>query len=264
MNYPLVSIVLPTYNRRAMLPVAIRSCLEQSCGDLELIVVDDGSTDGTLEVARQWTTSDPRVKIVTQTNSGLPAALNRGFSEALGKYWTWTSDDNRYHPEALAAMLHELETHPNLGMVYTGFQVVDATGRVRETVRGESPDLLPEKNGVGPCFLYRSECAREVGGYDVKARLVEDWDYWLRLAMKAPLARVEGVYYDYLDHEQTLTRLRQVEVWEAEWTMRHRTPHPQARQKIYCRPVARRLATHYWRKGNRLKALWYRLHSFPL
>jgi glycosyltransferase involved in cell wall biosynthesis len=258
---PRVSIVLPTHNREALLPGALESCLKQTFRDLEVIIVDDGSTDGTATVAARLAAGDPRVKVVTQSNAGLPSALNRGFAEARGEFLTWTSDDNRYHPTAIEAMVENLERNPECGLVYTDFQLVDSEGQVKQKVTSRSPSDLVGINVVGACFLYRRAVADKVGHYNEKLGLVEDWDYWLRLALVAPIRHLKEIHYDFLDHDESLTYRRQLQVLETEFRMRKLTPHPEARKEMYRKLVARRLATLHWEAGNKLKAILFRLKS---
>src|SRR5574337_314358 len=106
---PLISIVLPTYNGAAYLRESLDSCLNQSFQDLELIVVDDGSTDDTETILGSY--SDPRLRVLKQSNQGLAAALNAGFAQTRGRFLSWTSDDNLYLPEAMAVMCRYLEEH---------------------------------------------------------------------------------------------------------------------------------------------------------
>lgn len=257
---PRVSIVLPTYNRAELLSRAVESCLTQSFRELELIVVDDGSTDETASTARKLAEGDARVRFLSRPNGGLPAALNTGFFEATGDFFTWTSDDNRYHPTAISAMVTELERHPECSLVYTDFQLVDEEGNVREKVQNRPPEDLPGMNVVGPCFLYRRSAADEAGGYDPELKFVEDWDYWLRLAQVAPIRHLSGTHYDFLDHEGSLTRQRQLDVLEAELKMRRITSDSEAHRQWRCDAVARRLATLHWAAGNHLRAILYRAH----
>lgn len=258
---PRVSIVLPTHNRAGLLPRAVESCLGQTFRDLELIIVDDGSTDGTAEIVRKIAQNDSRVRVVTQANAGLPRALNEGFAQAQGEFLTWTSDDNRYQPTAIEAMVNTMERNPECGLVYTDFQLVDESGRVKNVVKSRSPSDLGAMNVVGACFLYRRSVAQKAGCYDVRLPLVEDWDYWLRLALLAPVHHLKEVHYDFLDHAESLTRSRQLDVLETEFRMRKLSPHPEARKSLYRKAVARRLATLHWAAGNKIKAICFRLQS---
>src|SRR5438128_2730451 len=112
---PLVSIVLPTYNRAALLGGAVESCLRQTWKHLELLIVDDGSTDSTGDVAGEWARRDSRVRYLKQENGKIPRALNTGFRAASGEFFTWTSDDNLFEPEAIEIMATYLIEHPEVG-----------------------------------------------------------------------------------------------------------------------------------------------------
>ena len=107
---PLVSIILPVYNGQKYLRQAMASCLGQTYKNIELIVVDDCSTDSTPEIVRSFT--DSRVRYIrNEQNQRLPRSLNIGFAQARGEFFTWTSDDNYYRPEAIGRMVEYLQTH---------------------------------------------------------------------------------------------------------------------------------------------------------
>lgn len=262
MTAPLVSIVVPTHNRAALLPLAVDSCLRQDHADIEVIVVDDGSTDGTAEVLAGLQKKDRRIQVHRQENTGLPGTLNRGFAAARGEYRTWISDDNTYHPAAVSSMLSVLRENPQYGLVYTDFNIVDSQGKILKTVIYENPADLRIVNVVGASFLYRRGVAERVGGYDGDLKFVEDWDYWLRLASLAPITRLGRVLYDYLDHPQTLTRQAPVAVMEATYRMRLKTPFLPAREPSCLWALSRRLSTHYWSRRQRMRACLWRARSW--
>ena len=104
-NSPKISIVLPVYNREKLLPKAIESCLNQTFKDFELIIIDDCSKDKSFEIAKEYAKQDQRIKVIrNEPNKRLPASLNIAFKEARGQYFTWTSDDNLLHENALEKM----------------------------------------------------------------------------------------------------------------------------------------------------------------
>ncbi len=208
---PLVSIVLPTYNRAAYLGSAIESCLAQTWEPLELIIVDDGSSDHTPEVAAEWVRRDARVRYIRQENGKIPRALNTGFREARGTFLTWTSDDNFYEPEALAVMATFLSEHPDVGLVYCDYQQIDDAGEYLGLCRRRPPSEIERANVIGACFMYRRSVAEQIGQYDPNAFLAEDYDYWLRISKVAPLAHLEATPYKYRLHEASLTSLREAE-----------------------------------------------------
>ena len=201
-----VSIVLPTHNGSKYIRQSIQSCLEQSHRNLELIVVDDGSTEDVRAVVGEFT--DPRLQYVRhETNQGLPAALNTGFALASGAYLTWTSDDNYYAPDAIERMTRFLERYPGIAFVYSSFYVVDETGHGRplRIQRAQPPADLVRQNSVGACFLYTRQVYWEVGAYNSSATLVEDYDYWVRVSQRFRMQRIVAPLYYYRYHDQSLT-----------------------------------------------------------
>lgn len=151
----MISVVLPVYNGENRVSKSIESVLSQTYTNLELIIVNDCSTDGTEEIIRHYKEFDKRVRIIeNSTNQKLPKSLNNGFRAAKGEYLTWTSDDNAYHTDALEIMASELDKNPKIDMVYTDFTKVDMEGNVIEKVKLLDPDQLRFGNAVGACFLY--------------------------------------------------------------------------------------------------------------
>ena len=207
---PLVSVVLPTYNRADRLRTAIENVLGQTYGSMELIVVDDGSTDCTRAVVAE--VHDARVRYLWQPNGKLPRALNTGFRAANGRYLTWTSDDNYYHPTALQRMAAFLEENRDVGFVYTDYNLVNEITGERRVVRVEPPEHLRFVNRVGACFLYRRAVYETVGNYDPQAFLAEDYDYWIRVSKRFRMEPLHEVLYDFYIHPKSLTAQYEAEV----------------------------------------------------
>jgi len=229
---PLVSIILPTYNRAARLSASIESCLCQTHPNIEIIIVDDGSTDDTRIVAEGWVSHDPRVRYFRQQNKKLPAALNAGHHLAVGDYITWTSDDNRYEPNAIEIMVAFLESEPTFGMVYCDMEKMGPDGTELGPYDLLDPSELPNSSCVGACFLYRRSVHEAIGDYRVDTFLAEDYDYWLRIFLKFPIKRLAGVRpYRYGFHKDSLTSRRQgdVIVQTAKVRCRHVIPLSQRR-----------------------------------
>jgi glycosyltransferase involved in cell wall biosynthesis len=202
---PLVSVVLPTLNGSRFLAEAVDSIVQQTYPHWELIVVDGGSTDRTLEILAGM--RDPRLKHIRQhsNHDKLPGALNEGFAGARGIYYTWAQDDDLYAPQALEMMVAALDRQPELDLVYTGFQFIDADGLpLREAELG-APEGLRSSNVVGHCFLYRRTIAERVGPYDPAYHMAEDFHYWLRIYRRGRMARLPGNYYSHRLHTQSLT-----------------------------------------------------------
>jgi glycosyltransferase involved in cell wall biosynthesis len=201
---PLISVILPTYNGARHLRDSIRSCLEQSHKNLELICVDDGSPDPlTREILGQ--VSDPRLRVLTlEKNGGLPRALNAGFREARGDLLTWTSDDNLFRPEALATMAQRL-ADLKADFVYARATCIDEEGEVVGSTQPRPPEDLVLSNCVGACFLYSRRVMEAIGEFDPEMTLTEDYDYWVRVSKRFRMVPIEDDLYLYRFHETALT-----------------------------------------------------------
>ena len=213
---PKVSIVLPVYNGEQFLRESIESIIRQTYIDWELIIVNDCSTDGSLAIAEEYTKSDERIKIINnKENKKLPESLNIGFREAKGEYYTWTSDDNEYYPNAIEKMVNFLDRNLDYGMVYAVCKTVNiengCIGRWGDL--GITPVELLESNVIGACFLYRKSIANTVGEYDKNYFLAEDHDYWLRLYKIAKIGHIEDELYYYRHHKNSLTAKKAKSAW---------------------------------------------------
>ncbi len=221
----LVSVVLPVYNGDPFLAEAIESVLSQTYRNYELILVDDGSTDATPEILAGYS-NHPRVRLLAQSNRGLPGALNAGFRVARGEFFTWTSADNVMLPAQLDRLASFLLDQRDAEMVYSDVEVIDASGRpsgdpgycdayrdpaVPSIVRwprdpGRLIDLL-HGNFVGACFLYRAWAAAIAGGFVENAFYFEDYEYWMRINALFRVAHLgtSEVLYRYRVHNASLT-----------------------------------------------------------
>lgn len=206
-----VSIILPTYNRENLLPNAIKSCLSQSYKNLELIIVNDGSTDNTEEIAQSFLT-DSRVKYFVKTNEGLPIALNYGLDRTTGDYITWTSDDNLYKENAIEKLVEVLNEVRTPAFVYSNMSYTNDEGIVTSLFDSNCQNRIYMHNYIGGCFLYNYEVFRQVGYYDMNLRLVEDYDYWIRIYEKFPMYHLNEDIYLYKVHANSLSTTKALEV----------------------------------------------------
>lgn len=216
MNSELVSIILPVFNGEKYLAQSIESVLAQTYKNIELIVVNDNSSDNSLSIMEEFAKRDDRVKVVSNgVNLKLPKSLNAGFALANGKYLTWTSDDNFYSPEAIELMVEYLQKHPNDAMVCANFTKINETNSQSEKISLEvSPQNMMKGNCVGACFLYRKEIADKVGEYKAEKFLVEDYDFWLRVMLEGNIGHIERDLYTYRVHNSSLTGQRIQEIME--------------------------------------------------
>ena len=205
----MISIILPVYNGELYLAEAIDSILLQTYSDWELILVNDCSTDRTAEICREYADRDSRIRILTnEVNLRLPKSLNRGFAASHGDYLTWTSDDNLYEKDALQILLQEIEK--GYDFVYTDMTYIDANGEVLPNKKDNIS--IWQGNCVGASFLYRRTVYEKVGNYSTLMFLVEDYDYWLRVARYFRLHYCPKRIYRYREHGGSLTSQRSHEI----------------------------------------------------
>lgn len=199
-----VSIVLPVYNGEQYLKGAIETCLNQTYDNIELIIVDDCSTDSTPEIIKSF--HDGRIKYFRhKKNKMLPGALNTGFKHATGDYLTWTSDDNEYFLNAIETMVACLKEHGNSGLAYADYWVINEMTGDKRLRRLDDPLHLDTYNGLGACFLYTRNVYEVIGEYNTSLGLVEDYDYWIRVAKTFATYHVVTPLYLYREHGGSLT-----------------------------------------------------------
>ncbi|WP_136669278.1 glycosyltransferase [Flavobacterium sp. H122] len=201
----LISIILPVYNGEKHLAKSIESCLSQSYKNIELIIVNDCSTDATLEIITDFASKDDRIKIINNDiNKKLPASLNIGHKVANGDLFTWTSHDNIYEPSAI----EELAKPILLGhadVTYANLFLIDSEGNFKkETILPEIENLI-FGNCVGASFLYRKEVFERNNGYNEHLFLVEDYDFWIRAFNHSKFIHINNSFYNYRTHEESLT-----------------------------------------------------------
>ena len=221
----LVSIVLPTYKRAHVLPDAIRSVLRQTYKNLELIIVDDNSPDDTATVVKSF--DDARIRYVkNDPNLKLPRALNKGFSLANGAYLTWTSDDNVFADNAIEKMVDALHAK-DCEFVYADYYLfadLDAAGNPLDArhERLSNKLQLEKSNHIGACFLYTRKVYEEVGEYDPELFLVEDYDYFIRIAKRFGVRHISEPLYFFRRHDDALYCSRFCEVKAADVLVRYK------------------------------------------
>jgi GT2 family glycosyltransferase len=265
---PRASIVLPAYNGARYLAESLESCLAQTFGDFELLVVDDASTDETPSIVAAFAARDPRIRCLRhETNRGLPAALNTGFAASRGAYLTWTSDDNRYLPDALAELVRALDDDAQVAFAYADIELLDADGRVVGRERAMEPlDLLTGHEGTGfACFLYRRAVYERIGAYADDLALAEDYDYWLRiLAARLGMRHLHRVLYQYRRHAGSLTDVRRGRTFLAaeRALLRHLPEMPWLTRSLRGQASLYLASLATWR-GDSHVALGYTLRALP-
>jgi glycosyltransferase involved in cell wall biosynthesis len=174
----LVSVVVPAFNAEKTLHRTLMSVLAQSYSNMEIIVVDDGSTDGTAAILSRFASLEPRIRVVRQGNEGVAAARNRGINLAAGDYIAPLDADDIWHPTKIEKQVNMIEKNPKVGLVYSWYHVIDIADRVIETspptlARGDCLTWLIVENFIGNSSspLIRRALFLQIGGYDTSLRI---------------------------------------------------------------------------------------------
>lgn len=192
-----VSVVIPTYNRATVLPRALNSVLEQSYEDLEVIVVDDNSSDHTPRVVGSC--SDTRLEYIRHdTNRGANAARNRGIRASTGDYIAFLDDDDMWFENKIERQLEQFYSlESSFGLIYTGRQIRNGETIVEEyspTKRGDIFHSLLRRNVIpSETPLIKAECFENIGLFDTNFESCQDWDMWLRIAQSYKVSFVPEV-----------------------------------------------------------------------
>jgi glycosyltransferase involved in cell wall biosynthesis len=196
---PLVSVVMASYNHAPFLEAAVSSVLEQTLGDFELIIVDDGSTDGSQRLLQRFT--DPRVTLVLQDNQGPSAAANAGLARARGQYVALMSSDDVCYPHRLQTQLDYLKGE-GVDAVFALPRIIDSEGNIRDDADfpvffhrtfASSADLFRQFFYQGnflcaPSAMLRTEAVRAVGGFRLGSIQLQDWELWVRMCPRFKFA----------------------------------------------------------------------------
>jgi glycosyltransferase involved in cell wall biosynthesis len=211
----LISVIIPAHNAAPTLTGTLTSVLGQ-CGleslgaDLEVIVVDDRSTDATQAIVTNC--RDPRVRLQSSSGQGAAMARNDGLAIAQGDLIAFLDADDLWHPDKLASQTTQLQAHPEAAAAYSWTDYIDSTGHIlypgmRPRYEGNIYTALFEQNFIasGSNLLIRRSALDAVGNFDPSFPCVHDWELWLRLAEQFPFALVRQAHIQYRQHSGTIS-----------------------------------------------------------
>lgn len=200
---PLVSIVTPSYNQARFLEETIRSVLGQDYERIEYIIVDGGSTDGSLEIIRRY--ADRLAWWVSEPDRGQTDAINKGFSHAKGQVLAWLNSDDTYRPEAISEAVAYLQAHPEAAMVYGDACFIDENGNEMGKFPARQTDYRRLRRGYvhipQQAAFFRADLWRKVGPLDPSFYFAMDYDLWVRLAKLAPLHYLPRTWANFRLHQ---------------------------------------------------------------
>lgn len=219
---PKVSVIIPSYNCERYIAQTLNSVLNQSYKDIEIIVVDDGSSDRTREIVASF---GPSVQLIAQANAGRCAARNRGISQAVGEYICLLDHDDYWFPDKLARQVEQFQLHPEVGAIYSPFILWNGDNddhfpepeRFDLTVYPDGTDadfsgwiyhlFLIDIYALTSAIMFRAEVFRKCGVYDESLPYSEDWDVLLRVAREYPFIKLYRPATLYRQHIQQGSRV---------------------------------------------------------
>ncbi|MEX1071330.1 MAG: glycosyltransferase family 2 protein [Anaerolineales bacterium] len=213
---PLVSIVTPSYNQAVFLEEAISSILEQDYPKIEFIVIDGGSSDGSLEIIKRH--AKDLTYWISESDRGQTDALNKGFARATGKYLAWLNADDRLKKNAVTEAVDFLEAQSEIGMVYADADFIDAHGRVIGRFAARQTDYKRLLRGYvhipQQAALWRADLWKQVGPLDPSLTFAMDYDLWVRLAKISEIHYHPRLWAEFRLHADSKTIQNDMRAWD--------------------------------------------------
>jgi glycosyltransferase involved in cell wall biosynthesis len=248
---PLVSIVTPSYNQASFLDETINSVLDQDYPRIEYIIVDGGSTDGSVEIIRHY--ADRLDWWVTEPDQGQTDAINKGFNRATGEILAWLNSDDTYLPNAVSEAVAYLQAHPGIGMVYGDTNFIDEGGRVIGQFAAQQTSYKRLRRGgvyiPQQASFFRTALWRRVGPLDPSFYFAMDYDLWVRIAGISTIVYHPRLWANFRLHGEAKTIADDDRCWP-EMLRVHRRDGGGLISLIYLRYLLRRVAAPLirWRR----------------
>jgi len=266
---PLVSIIIPCFNREKYISETVESVFSQTYRNIELLVVDDGCTDNSREVLEGYAGRLTVLEHPGRVNKGQSAGINLGLENSQGEYIAILDSDDLFYPEKIAKQVEYLECNPGIGTVYANGMNINASGEGLYTLYppGDRPVIGPEPVLDRCAFnlpsnaLVRKKVFDKAGYLDESLRSAQDHDMAIRLAEVAPVGYVDDVLWAYRRHEESISHTKTMERWRNGFRILHaassRYPYP-LRIRLRRRAVLHfRLGQCFRRDHQLLKSIYH-------
>jgi glycosyltransferase involved in cell wall biosynthesis len=206
---PILSIIIPCFNSEATLDTTLKSVLNQKYQNWEAIIINDGSTDGTEEIALNWINKDGRFKYFTKQNEGLGKTRNFGINKCIGTLILPLDSDNQLEENFVHDAISIFETNPNIGVVYGHAQYFGKKNGFWEVDNFKLEKMLVH-NYIDACAIYKKKFWEEVGGYDENMPYQghEDWEFWIALGnLSAEFYHLNKITFKYFVSKNSMSQL---------------------------------------------------------
>jgi glycosyltransferase involved in cell wall biosynthesis len=268
---PIVSVIIPAFNVRNYIADSIESALSQTYQNIEIIVVDDGSTDGTNEIINSY---GDKIQCLKKSNGGAASARNLGINAARGKYISFLDGDDTWEPHKLVSQIEQFNINPRLGLVYADYGSFNENGVISKNKPLSKGSKRPSgyilRDLIFDCFIstctatVSREALNRVGGFNETLIKAEDYDLWLRIAAVYEVEYLPKVLTWVRERPDSLSRSysNAVEHWETTVVMQALSQYANELSGISHRKMKQRLARPYFEQG--YESFWNKhyLHAF--
>lgn len=254
-NEPLVSIITPSYNQADFLRATINSVLDQDYPRIEYIIVDGGSSDGSVEIIKEY--QDRISWWVSEKDQGQTDAINKGFERATGELFAWINSDDVLRPQAVSEAVKFMSENPEVGLVYGDLNFIDQNGITIGSFNAKQTSYKRLRRGwvhiPQPAAFWKADLWKKVGPLDPSLFFAMDYDLWIKLALLAPVHYHEGhLWADFRIHGGSKTITADKQCWE-EMLLIHRRDGGNWFSLLVAKYWIRKLIGTLWRWNKQCK-----------